>query len=81
MLACETGCCYCISRTVLHQETSVARGESEITGKWLSKGEAMDVAHLPNKPLQTGRVEDEAVEISRSHLFKLLIQVCVKPMG
>lgn len=54
------------------------RTEREITGP-LSKGEAMNVT---NKPLQTGRVEDEtAVELSRLHLFKLLTQVGGEQMG
>lgn len=33
MLVRETGCCYCISRTALHLETSVAQGESVIAGR------------------------------------------------
>lgn len=33
MLACETGICYCISRTVQHEETSVGKGEREAAGR------------------------------------------------
>ncbi len=46
MLACETGCCYGISRTVLHQYTPVAKEGSKIPGRQLCKGEAIDVATL-----------------------------------